>query len=498
MLKPIIKEDGVTPRERYLAKLSEESFFGLWSYPNVYTDEGYSKNKVGKELCDLLVVVGDTAIIFSDKDIKFNAGKEINVAWKRWFKKSVVKSAGQLFGAESWLRNRSGRTFLDKECKNEFPIDLAEVKKIHLVAVTCNTADGVLNYYGGTSQSLLQQYYLNEKQCMETPFCIGDLYPEKSFVHVLDEFTLDLLMSHLDTITDFIHYLETKANAIRTGMLMMATGEEEILSVYLQNRVFGSLVGKILHPTGNIERDGGMSLVEGLWDEYISDELYIFSQSLYKQYDIFDRLIERFSEHILAARVGLGQDLPFSTHERAVRHLAQEPRVARAVLSQGFMDKFDEVPKNKRSSRVAISPSDPQKAYIFLFIPRDEGQTDEEYREQRLKYNEAYAFVAKYKHPNVVKFVVISTEPKGTESRSEDIYSVEYLEEFNKEHIQQAKELQKNERILNDTWALRSNLVTGVHRNKGQKRNMIPKYRRNDPCPCGSGKKFKKCCINSI
>ncbi len=24
-----------------------------------------------------------------------------------------------------------------------------------------------------------------------------------------------------------------------------------------------------------------------------------------------------------------------------------------------------------------------------------------------------------------------------------------------------------------------------------------PKVGRNDPCPCGSGKKYKKCCINS-
>ncbi|WP_420795311.1 SEC-C metal-binding domain-containing protein [Legionella brunensis] len=23
-----------------------------------------------------------------------------------------------------------------------------------------------------------------------------------------------------------------------------------------------------------------------------------------------------------------------------------------------------------------------------------------------------------------------------------------------------------------------------------------PKVRRNEPCPCGSGKKFKKCCLN--
>ncbi|MEN6462799.1 MAG: SEC-C metal-binding domain-containing protein [Syntrophomonas sp.] len=25
-----------------------------------------------------------------------------------------------------------------------------------------------------------------------------------------------------------------------------------------------------------------------------------------------------------------------------------------------------------------------------------------------------------------------------------------------------------------------------------------PNTRRNDPCPCGSGKKFKRCCINKV
>jgi uncharacterized protein YecA (UPF0149 family) len=25
-------------------------------------------------------------------------------------------------------------------------------------------------------------------------------------------------------------------------------------------------------------------------------------------------------------------------------------------------------------------------------------------------------------------------------------------------------------------------------------RREVPKVGRNDPCPCGSGKKFKKCC----
>jgi uncharacterized protein YecA (UPF0149 family) len=29
------------------------------------------------------------------------------------------------------------------------------------------------------------------------------------------------------------------------------------------------------------------------------------------------------------------------------------------------------------------------------------------------------------------------------------------------------------------------------------KRNPFRNVGRNDPCPCGSGKKFKKCCLNA-
>ncbi|GJM60663.1 SEC-C metal-binding domain-containing protein [Persicobacter diffluens] len=30
--------------------------------------------------------------------------------------------------------------------------------------------------------------------------------------------------------------------------------------------------------------------------------------------------------------------------------------------------------------------------------------------------------------------------------------------------------------------------------NGGEDKNTIPKVHRNDPCPCGSGKKYKQCC----
>ena len=35
---------------------------------------------------------------------------------------------------------------------------------------------------------------------------------------------------------------------------------------------------------------------------------------------------------------------------------------------------------------------------------------------------------------------------------------------------------------------------TGVYKDRTLRR--LPKIGRNMPCPCGSGKKYKKCCIN--
>lgn len=67
MLKVINKGQGVNQTEKRLIELANSAFIGLWSYPNVYSDEGLSKNKSGKEVCDLLVVFEDNVILFSDK-----------------------------------------------------------------------------------------------------------------------------------------------------------------------------------------------------------------------------------------------------------------------------------------------------------------------------------------------------------------------------------------------------------------------------------------------
>jgi hypothetical protein len=74
----ISKSEGVTPTEQLLAKLCDQTFLKLWSFPNPCRDDG-------KELCDLIVVFENEVLIFFDRENKrFDANPaDVNLAWKR-------------------------------------------------------------------------------------------------------------------------------------------------------------------------------------------------------------------------------------------------------------------------------------------------------------------------------------------------------------------------------------------------------------------------------
>lgn len=495
MLKPIIKEDGITESERYLAKLTERKFLGLWSYPNVYTDEGFSKNNEGKELCDLLVVFDNKVIIFSDKDINFNKDIDINIAWKRWFKKSVIKSAAQLHGAESWIKKYPERLYLDKKNQTHFPINISlNELEVYLIAVTTNSILPAESYFSklgeGSTGTLMQVYPFAESESLNNPFIIGDLNPKKTFVHVLDEITLDLLLNELDTISDFTRYLKEKESAVRGGFLQQAAGEEDLLAHYLQNPDKTEL-GSIPKLVG---KQSGYSIIiaEGAWEKYKSTYLASSLRKFKEKSVYWDELIILLSEHILGAKVGVGSDLPFEIHERAVNYLAAENRVSRGILSEAFQDKLRTVPHNARSARLAFSPQYKDRLYVFLFFSRQDNSSDSEYRLSRKNAIEAYSLVAKYQNPNANHVIVVATETQNSETRSEDIFSVHYVKPLTSVEKSNAKKIMEEYNVLNFTKKLNSKHITDSER---PYINMAPDIGRNSPCICGSGKKYKKCCL---
>ena len=106
------KSEGSTESERYLANLCEKSFLSLWSYPNVFRDQG-RKGGIGdgKELCDLLVVFDQDVIIFSDKSCAFKDTGDTNRDWARWCSRAIpvrVQTAEKVTEMRPGFSNREG------------------------------------------------------------------------------------------------------------------------------------------------------------------------------------------------------------------------------------------------------------------------------------------------------------------------------------------------------------------------------------------------------
>ena len=83
--------------------------------------------------------------------------------------------------------------------------------------------------------SLKGQRHTTDVMGWHGPFAIGDVDPGDPFVHVFDETALDLVMLEMDTMSDFVRYLEERKGAIREERFVLAAGEAELVALYLQS-----------------------------------------------------------------------------------------------------------------------------------------------------------------------------------------------------------------------------------------------------------------------
>lgn len=159
----------------------------------------------GKEVSDLLVVFENHIIIFSDKHIHFEKTEPVEIGWSRWFRKAVLKSAQQVWGAERWIRQFPNRLFLDKQCKTPFPIQVPDPAKatFHRVVVAHDASRFCREYFGGSGSLMLDSGVVGEQQHSRHPFTIGRLNQDRGYVHVFDDTSLDVVMNYLDTVSDF-------------------------------------------------------------------------------------------------------------------------------------------------------------------------------------------------------------------------------------------------------------------------------------------------------
>lgn len=417
--------EGTTESERALTRLAKKAFLSLWSYPNIFTDEGRARGKGdGKELCDLLVVFGNDVLLFSDKHCEYHFDTDVKVAWPRWYKRAIEKSAKQLAGAEKFARAFPKRVFIDRQCQTPLPIPLPDpaVARYFLIAVTRGAHFAARQFFGGgSSGSVMLDSGISGRDHYETPFHVGFPLESSRFVHVLDEMTVDLLLEELDTIPDFVSYLASKEAFISTpGVVVSIPGEEEILARYMVT------LSDDQHALPEIPKDTPFAgLPEGDWEMYVKSPQRAAKREADEVSYLWDSIIEHHSQFI---RAGTAITLPDQSperveHERIVRAMAQQNRLVRRQCGADLHYVLSRDEPKGVFTRIHMTGSPPERAFVFLAAKRRNDLSYEEYRESRMHYLTTYCNAIKESMPTLREAIGVAAEPYSEgESSFEFIY----------------------------------------------------------------------------
>ncbi|WP_322054460.1 hypothetical protein [Paraburkholderia bannensis] len=423
--------DGVNESERLLMKLCRSSFLSLWSYANLHTDQDMRDGKgSAKEFADVLVVFGNDVVIFSDKHVVFQDDKLLEVAWKRWYKRAVDASAAQLHGAKGWVTRFPNRVFQDSKCLRPLSVALPapEQARFHLVAVTRGSREACARYFGGGSGTLVIKTDVVGADHGDTPFTVGIVSPGKAFVHVLDEFSLEVVMGEMDTARDFIDYLIDREAFLTAGHIVMAAGEEQLVSAYLTN---GDEDGRRFLPKGAESTGQEVIVIDDThYDGLLARPEYIAKREQDAPSYLWDKLIERFiriGDPALVAPAGHAQSA--AETEEGLRIIAGESRFRRRLLVDTLRETIERAAlSDGRAVRLFSTKQEPEIAYVFVIAPKLDDEDYAEYRRHRMAVLHAYTTCAKLKHAAGVTFLGLAFDHpnKKYEGASEDFFVVSY------------------------------------------------------------------------
>ncbi|WP_165322327.1 hypothetical protein [Rhizorhabdus phycosphaerae] len=440
-MSSINRGEGITASERKLAQLADKTFLRLWSYPNTFNDRTKSTSGGGQEFADLLVVFDKHVLLFSDKEVEWQAHKPIPLAWSRWYRKAIKESVDQLIGAERWLSKHPDRIFTDKACTQPLPLDLPpkDERIVHLIAVASGANQACRRFFGHSRGTMVLEPGLKGDQHVNSdrigfhPFVIGDANADGSFVHVFDPVGLEFVLTELDTAADLTAYLVARERLVRSRKLGIATGEEDLLASYMMNGFIDGTPGFVPKKLRTKARRKLLSIPEGEYETYISSAVYGELSRQREASLAWDRMIEIISDDVLGGTsIGILGEIPTTNlSERALRVMAAENRFNRIRLAEALQSAIErsvaeQMSRFVRRLLIARRPPQRQTGYLFLILPyREESGSYAQYRDHRAAMLQTYCMSFFEEQPKLQTIVGLALDiyvDNGTiKTRSEDL-----------------------------------------------------------------------------
>lgn len=202
---------------------------------------------------------------------------------------------------------------------------------------------------------------------------------------MLEEITVPILLRELDTISDFTSYLTAKEALIERGCAVVASGEENLLALYLH------------HGRSFPEGHDRIIVDDTLWAGLDDDPNYLAGRKANETSCAWDNVIEYVTKDLIAG--DLFSDPP-GDEEAVLRTMAREPRFYRRYLGESLTEVL-----MSEKIRARMIRSQSGTVYVIAAFPRDE---DRNLRRAELT---ARCYVARSKFKDeACKIVGISSE----------------------------------------------------------------------------------------
>jgi len=352
--------------EKVVHELAHKSFFIDWCYENPRLSNG-------NELCDLLVVFDDTAIIWQIKDLKLKDGK--------YNKREVDKNLRQLQGARRTLFDLKEPVYLENARKTKEKFNPETIKNVFLISALIGEGEDFFEFIKTVKDKT---------------------------IHIFNREDLELILNELDTIKDFVTYMKEKEKFVSSDKkITLMGGEKDMLAYYLMHeRSFKDL-----------NEADYLVLVEGIWEDLRSKPEFIAKKEEDKISYGWDDIINR------AHTCGEG-------YEKIAKELVKTNRFERRFLSKGFFEAHVKAHNETTNNVFRRATKIDGTTYCFLFV---DGRKP---RAGRQKLLEATCFVARGLNKENSKVVGIATEMKIEPSCSYDFCLVDIPEWGDKEQTE--------------------------------------------------------------
>lgn len=364
--------------ENFVYQLSQKTFLTDWCYQS-------PKLPNGKEICDLLIIFDNVAIIWQIKDLKIDKNGHYNET-------EVKKNLNQLSTARKRLFEKKLDIELENPRRGMEKLDSSKITEIYQISALLGKGE---DYYSG----------------ME--------FVDSKLVHTFTREFTEVALTELDTISDFVEYLREKERLYSNTniKIIVLGGEKEELAYYLMNQ----------RSFKKFEKNDVVLFQDGIWDELQKRPEYIRKR---KEDEIsygWDEIINR------AHQCG-------KKYEVVARELARLNRFDRRIMSKTFYDAHV-LAHNAKTNVFRRLVEMKGTTFCFLFFD------DPEPRTTRRSILEMMCFIARGLRPKNELVIGIATEMKIRPWCSYDFCYL-FLPKWNAKNEKQMKELQEKTGIF--------------------------------------------------